>query len=133
MPTFNGTNRNDAITGGDVADTIVGLAGADTLRGGGGGDRIFGGDGRDLIEGGNGDDILYGHGTGDLDAEAGRIIATRVASDLALPVYVTSAPGDAERLYALEKDLGRIIAIDQETGTRTTVLDIPDGAFSKGG
>ncbi|WP_316015721.1 hypothetical protein [Roseobacter sp. HKCCA0434] len=57
---LTGTNRADAIDGGDGNDTIDGLNGRDVLNGNDGDDLISGGRGRDLIDGGEGDDTIDG-------------------------------------------------------------------------
>jgi glucose/arabinose dehydrogenase len=44
------------------------------------------------------------------------ITATRFASGLARPVYLTPAPGDNDRLFVLEQHTGRIQILDRQTG-----------------
>jgi serralysin len=67
---LEGSNFNDALTGGfgndtlsglDGDDALVGLGGNDTILGGGGRDILSGGSGADLLDGGLGDDRLYGN------------------------------------------------------------------------
>jgi Ca2+-binding RTX toxin-like protein len=67
-----GTEGNDELSGGGLADTLRGLEGDDILNGRGGDDRLFGGADNDTLNGNAGDDRLYG-GTGndDLDGGAG--------------------------------------------------------------
>ena len=50
----------------------------------------------------------------------------RVASGLSRPVYVTAAPGDAERLFVVEQHTGRIRILDLNTGVvnATPFLDM---------
>jgi serralysin len=67
---LEGSNFNDALTGGigndtllglDGDDALAGLSGNDSISGGGGRDAISGGSGADSIDGGAGDDWLYGN------------------------------------------------------------------------
>jgi glucose/arabinose dehydrogenase len=44
------------------------------------------------------------------------IRASRLASRLPRPIFLTSAPGDADRLFVLEQHTGRIKILDQESG-----------------
>jgi Ca2+-binding RTX toxin-like protein len=124
MPTFTGTNRNDAIDGSTTADRIFGLAGADRLNGLDGNDLIRGGDGADTINGGAGDDVIYGHDQADLGLSAGKITATRLATTFDSPVFLSAAPGDATHLYLLEKDTGRVVVHDPTTGATSTMLTV---------
>lgn len=65
MATFNGTYRDDYITGTASSDTMSGNGGNDRLFGEGGNDTLYGGFGNDWLYGGDGDDIIYGgHGNG---------------------------------------------------------------------
>jgi Ca2+-binding RTX toxin-like protein len=60
-----GTDNDDTITGGDVAETIMALAGNDTVYGEGGNDIIDGGAGNDTIYGGKGNDTyIFNLGSG---------------------------------------------------------------------
>jgi Ca2+-binding RTX toxin-like protein len=106
---------------------------ADTLTGGLADDLLFGGDGADFLAGGGGNDVLYGYGTG--NAPAGQAIAaTRIASGLALPVFMTQAPDDTNRAFVLELHTGQIEILNLETGVQnaTPFLDIGN-IISKGG
>ena len=58
-----GSNFNDTIRGGNVANEIFGRAGNDFIFGRGGADRLFGDGGNDILFGGAGGDLLDG-GTG---------------------------------------------------------------------
>ncbi|HYC99277.1 calcium-binding protein [Brevundimonas sp.] len=66
MPTYNGTNASETITGSAGDDTIAGYRGNDTLNGGDGADLflyyvnpyVSGSDGSDVIDGGDGFDLL---------------------------------------------------------------------------
>lgn len=64
MPTYNGTNKSDTISGSSADDLIFGYEGNDTLVGGGGDDYLDGGDGNDTLDGGAGANRLLG-GNGD--------------------------------------------------------------------
>lgn len=46
------------------------------------------------------------------------IQASRFASGLSRPIFLTAAPGDADRLFVLEQHTGRIQILDRETGER---------------
>lgn len=58
--TIFGSQGNDAIDGGSVADQLYGGDGNDTLLGLGGADTLYGGNGADSISGGAGTDSLFG-------------------------------------------------------------------------
>ena len=60
MPTINGTEGADSLTGSGESDIINGFGGGDYIEGGAGSDTIDGGTGIDFIEGGAGDDTIYG-------------------------------------------------------------------------
>jgi 5'-nucleotidase len=64
LPTIQGTNGANVLTGTSGSDVIMGLGGNDVIRGGNGDDVICGGPGNDVISGDNGADILLG-GFGD--------------------------------------------------------------------
>jgi glucose/arabinose dehydrogenase len=65
-----------------------------------------------------------------VDPDAGRIGLTKVASGLAGPLAAVAAPGDANGLYVLENDTGRIVRIDLGTGAQSTFLDVPQNELS---
>lgn len=94
---------------------------------------ISGGDGGNIIIGTDADDVIYGHSVADVGPNAGQILATPVAAGFSSPVFAISAPGDPNRLYVVEKDLGRIILLDLSTGVRSTFLSIPTNQLSTGG
>ena len=94
---------------------------------------ISGGDGGNIIVGTNADDTIYGHSIADTLPNVGQITATLVASGFSSPVFATSAPGDPNRLYIVEKDLGRIVLLDLSTGVRSTFLSIPTSQLTTGG
>ncbi len=90
---------------------------------------ITGGNGGNLRTGTAGDDIIYGGAAGDSSPDVGQTLATKVAAGFVRPVFATSAPGDADRLYVVEKDSGQILLLDPSTGVRSTFLDIPNDTF----
>ena len=94
---------------------------------------ISGGDGGNIIVGTDADDTIYGHSIADIAPNVGQITATLVATGFNAPVFATSAPGDPDRLYVVEKDLGRIILLSLSTGVRSTFLSIPTNQLSAGG
>lgn len=94
---------------------------------------ISGGDGGNIIVGTDADDTIYGHSVADTLPNVGQITATLVASGFSSPVFATSAPGDPNRLYVVEKDVGRIVLLDLSTGARSTFLSIPTNQLSTGG
>ena len=134
MAVLNGTIRADLLTGGALDDTAFGLSASDTLVGGAGNDTLSGGEGGDTLTGGAGNDVLFGYGASDKIAGSGDITATRVASGYAAPVFVTSAPGDPDRLYVVEKG-GTIKILDPATGVTNAAnfLTIPAAQLQTGG
>ena len=94
---------------------------------------ISGGDGGNILIGTDADDVIYGHSIADTLPNVGQIVATLVASGFSSPVFATSAPGDPDRLYIVEKDLGRIVLFDLSTGNRSTFLSIPTNQLTTGG
>lgn len=115
MAIFDGTAGKDRFSGTSAPDTVKGRSDADNLNGAGGHDTIAGGEGSDRINGGNGDDVLYGFGASDNKAGSGDIDAALAGSGFAAPVFVTSAPGDPDRLFVLEKT-GHIRILDLASG-----------------
>ncbi|NJM29657.1 MAG: PQQ-dependent sugar dehydrogenase [Rhizobiales bacterium] len=113
------------ITGTSAPETLNGTAAADTISGAGGSDRIAGG---------NGNDILHGFGAG-IAQGSGAINATLISSAFSRPVFATSAPGDANRLYVVEAHTGQVRILNTTTGAinPTPFLDIPDAEMSRGG
>jgi glucose/arabinose dehydrogenase len=134
MATLTGTARGDRLSGTAEADTAEGLSGADTVTGADGNDTLSGGEGGDRVSGGEGDDVIYGFGSADRRAGSGDIDAARVASGLDQPVFVTSAPGDPNRLFVVEKT-GQIQILDPATGTVNAApfLDIPAAQLQSSG
>ncbi len=132
MPLINGSQRANLLNGTIGQDTLRGLAGTDTLRGGLGNDMLAGGDGADRILGGDGNDRLFGHSTADAITGSSDIRVTRVGQGFDQPVFVTSAPGNLDRLFVVEKT-GQIQMLNPATGTKALFLDIPDNQLSTGG
>lgn len=56
----------------------------------------------------------------------------KVASGFASPVYVTSAPDDASRLYVVEQKSGQIRQIDNGAIAAEPFLDLHDKVFAEG-
>lgn len=134
MALLNGTTGADVLAGGAAADVGTGLSGSDRLDGGAGADTLSGGEGGDSLNGGAGDDVLYGFGASDEVAGSGDIRATRIAGGYDQPVFATSAPGDPDRLFVVEKT-GQIRILDTATGVTNTAnfLTIPQAQLQTGG
>lgn len=129
-----GSLGEDSIVGTALADQLAGQSGRDTLFAGAGNDIMSGGAGRDSLYGGAGDDVLYGFGPSDAIAGSGDIRATRIAAGYDQPVFVTSAPGQPDQLYVVEKG-GQIEILNVLTGAKlaTPFLTIaPAGIASSG-
>lgn len=95
---------------------------------------ISGGDGGQTLRGSGGADIIYGHSAADVSAASGRVNAVQVGSGFGSPVFATSAPGvSADTLFVVEKDTGRIMTLDTQSGATTAFLDIPDSELATGG
>ncbi len=128
----NGSRGADRIGGTDLGDRISAGPGGDAAFGGRGRDTLSGGEGRDKLLGGDGDDVLFGFGRSDGTAASGTIVATCIASGLSAPLFATSAPGDPDRLFVVEKG-GTIRTLDPATGTTTPFLTIPPEELSTSG
>ena len=130
MAILTGTIGADTLTGSNTGDTASGLSGADSISGGQGSDRLSGGEGGDTLNGGDGDDLIHGFGASDRQDGSGDIVATRIAEGLDQPLFATSAPGDPDRLFVVEKT-GQIQILDTATGTAnaTAFLTIPAGGL----
>ncbi|HEV3008784.1 MAG TPA: PQQ-dependent sugar dehydrogenase [Burkholderiales bacterium] len=63
------------------------------------------------------------------------ILAERIASGLDAPLFATSAPGDPNRLFVLEKDSGRVVLLDLATNqvSGQAFFDVPAGDLSNEG
>ena len=132
MAIITGTLRGNLLEGTSLTDIIRGLAGRDTLRGGLGNDSLAGGEGADHLYGGAGDDLLNGYARGSTAIQSGDIGLLRVGPAFDQPVFVTSAPGDPDRLFVVEKT-GHIRILNLDTGASRSFLDIPAGQLSTGG
>ena len=86
---------------------------------------ISGNDTANTLTGGGGDDLIYGFDPNAAYASA-NIAATRVATGLSQPLYVTAPPGDTGRLFIVEKT-GTIKILDLNTGSvlGTPFLSVP--------
>ena len=94
---------------------------------------VTGNDGANVLAGGNGDDLIYGFDPNAAYASA-TIAATRVASGLDQPLYVTAPPGDTSRLFIVEKS-GTIKILDLNSGQvlATPFLTVPVNIASERG
>lgn len=102
-------------------------------------DILAGGDsdgagGPDHIYGGAGDDTLHGHSVADEGPDPGRITAQLIASGFSQSLFATSAPGDPDRLFVVEKG-GVIRLLDLNIGATaaTPFLQLPSGSLSTSG
>ena len=86
---------------------------------------ISGNNSSNTIGGGAADDLIYGFDPDAAYASA-NIAATRVASGLNQPLFVTAPPGDTGRLFIVEKT-GAIKILDLNTGSvlTTPFLSVP--------
>jgi Ca2+-binding RTX toxin-like protein len=125
-----GTNKSETLVGTNDADAFISLGGSDTLNGLGGADRFSAGDGNDTVFGGAGNDVIYGHSNADRDPSSGFIRSTKIADVGYVGVQTALAGGDDGFFYALNKSTGEIFRINDETGNKTTFLDIPPGEFA---
>src|SRR5215213_2220821 len=80
---------------------------------------IAGDDGSNSLQGGSGPDLIYGWNPKGPQGTISTISATRVASGLNQPLFVTSSPNDPNRLFIVEKG-GLIKVVDLTTGTVDT-------------
>jgi hypothetical protein len=78
---------------------------------------VVGDDRADTLVGGAGTDLIYGYDPNGPQGQVDTIAATRVATGLANPLYVTAPPDDPGRLFILEQHAGRIQVLDLATGT----------------
>jgi glucose/arabinose dehydrogenase len=76
---------------------------------------IVGDDGANVLQGTSGRDVIYGFDPEGPQGQVTSIAATRIASGLTQPLYVTSPPDDLTRLFVVEKR-GQIKIIDLESG-----------------
>ena len=94
---------------------------------------VTGNDAGTTLSGTGGGDLIYGFDPNAAYASA-TIAATRVASGLDQPLYVTAAPGDTSRLFIVEKT-GTIKILDLNTGQvlATPFLTVPVDTVSERG
>ena len=94
---------------------------------------VTGNDAGTTLSGTAGGDLIYGFDPNAAYASA-TIAATRVASGLDQPLYVTAAPGDTSRLFIVEKT-GTIKILDLNTGQvlATPFLTVPVNTTSERG
>ncbi len=94
---------------------------------------VTGNDFANTLSGTAGSDLIYGFDP-NLPYASATISATRVASGLNQPLYVTAAPGDTSRLFIVEKG-GTIKILDLNTGTvlATPFLTVPVDTASERG
>jgi hypothetical protein len=76
---------------------------------------IVGDDGSNTLSGTADRDLIYGFDPNGPEGNVTSIAATRVASGLDLPLFVTAPPGDTGRLFIVEKT-GAIKILDLNTG-----------------
>ena len=134
MALRSGTAGSDLLGGTGLADSVSGLSGSDTVNAGAGNDTISGGEGSDTLNGGAGDDVIYGFGASDAKAGSGDIVVTQVGSGFRQPIYATSAPGDPDRLFVVQKT-GQIEILDPATGLTNghAFLNIPGTQINTAG
>src|SRR5687768_10045354 len=94
---------------------------------------VTGNDAGTTLSGTAGGDLIYGFDPNAAHASA-TITATRVASGLDLPLYVTAAPGDTSRLFIVEKT-GTIKILELNSGQvlATPFLTVPVDTASERG
>src|SRR6185295_4866931 len=84
-----------------------------------------GNDGNNTLQGGGGSDLIYGFDPQASSANVNTITATRVATSLSDPLFVTAPPHDTDHLFVVEQT-GRIEVMDLATGqfAATPLLDV---------
>src|SRR5262245_34445667 len=94
---------------------------------------IVGNDGSNTLQGTAGEDIIYGYDPNGPQSQASSIRATRVASGLNQPLFAAAPPGDAGRLFLVEKT-GQIKILDLVTGQvlATPFLDVSGQILTDG-
>jgi len=97
------------------------------------GKTITGSDGADSLAGGKGGDRLFGFAGKDKSGDVGAVHLDVVGTGFEGAVFASAPPGDPDRLYVLQKDVGEIHVLDPATGQSSLFLDIPDGDFTSGG
>ncbi len=86
---------------------------------------VIGNDASNSLTGTNGKDVIYGYDPNGPQSQASAIAATRMATGLDQPLFVTAAPGDTSRLFIVEKT-GHIKILDLASGqvSTTPFLDV---------
>jgi Ca2+-binding RTX toxin-like protein len=86
---------------------------------------IVGNDGANTLQGTSGRDVIYGFDPEGPQGNVTSITATRVASGLTQPLFVTAPPDELTRLFVVEKQ-GLIKILDLESGATlsTPFLDV---------
>jgi glucose/arabinose dehydrogenase len=94
---------------------------------------IAGNDGSNSLQGGSGPDLIYGWNPNGPQGTLSTISATRVASGLSQPLFVTSSPDNPNRLFIVEKG-GLIKVLDLTTGAVDTqpFLDVSTDIVTAG-
>src|SRR5947209_7200120 len=82
---------------------------------------IVGNDGSNTLQGTPADDVIYGFDPNGPQSQISSISATRVASGLTQPLFVTAPTDDVNRLFIVEKT-GAIKILDLSSGV---VLSTP--------
>jgi glucose/arabinose dehydrogenase len=86
---------------------------------------IVGNDGSNTLQGSADNDVIYGFDPNGPQSDVSSIAATRVATGLDGPLYVVSPPGDAGRLFIVEKTgLVKILDLAAQQVLATPFLDL---------
>jgi glucose/arabinose dehydrogenase len=88
---------------------------------------IVGGDGGQTLSGTGGADLIYGFDPNGAAANPSGIAATRVASGLSQPLFVTAAPDDPSRIFVVEKT--GLIKIVDITGEESGIFQVKATPF----
>jgi len=84
---------------------------------------LFGNDGANVLQGSSSADLIYGFDPDVTSASVSSISVRQVATGLNQPVFATSAPGDYNHLFILERG-GVIKVLDLATGQISDFLDL---------
>ncbi len=76
---------------------------------------VVGDDGENVISGTSGNDLIYGYDPNGPEGQVTSIDATRVATGLTVPLFVTAPPGDVNHLFIVQQN-GVIKVLDLNTG-----------------
>jgi glucose/arabinose dehydrogenase len=87
---------------------------------------VVGDDGADVVTGTSGNDLIYGYDPNGPESQVTTINATRVATGLTAPLFVTAPPGDVNHLFIVQQN-GVIKVLDLNTGqiSATPFLTVP--------